>query len=160
MIKFGSILKPVGLQGEVKVFSDSDFVNDRLKKGYQFKANDEILTVSKAVISGNVHKVKFTSINSIEEAQNYRGVDLYLLDNDDSLLNDDEFFHHELVGCQVIENEEVIGEVISLESTGAHEVLRIKDQEQIYLIPFVKAFVSDVNIKEKKIVVNLIEGMR
>lgn len=158
MIKFGTILKPVGLQGEVRVFSDSDFVQERLVKGQQFHVGSQVLTVSKAISSGHVHKIKFKEINSIEEAEQYRQQDLMVDSNQQDLLEEDEYFHHDLVGCEIIEDE-VIGQVIEVMDGTVHPILRIQTKTSSFLLPFVSAFIQDVDIKNKRIVVKLIEGM-
>lgn len=160
MIKFGTILKPVGLQGEVRVFSDSDFILERLTKGQTFLANNMTLTVSKASSSGNLHKVKFKEINSIEEAEKFRQIDLLINELDESLLMEDEYFYSELLNCQVIENEIVIGEVIEVLEGTTHPLLRIKSEHDSFLLPFVSAFVLEVDIELKEIHVKLIEGLR
>ncbi len=160
MIKFGTILKPVGLQGEVRVFSDSDFISERLMKGQHFLGDGQTLTVSKASSSGNLHKVKFKEINSIEEAEKFRQVDLMIEELDDSLLEEDEYFYTDLIGCQVYENSQLVGKVIDVIEASAHPLLKIKTEQEEFYLPFVKAFVLEVKLDERIIEVNLIEGLR
>lgn len=160
MIKFGTILKPVGLQGEVRVFSDSDFTKERLVKGQRFLVDGQTLTVSKSSSSGNVHKVKFKEINSIEQAEKFRQRDLMIEELDDSLLKEDEYFFTDLIGTQVFENNQHVGEVIDVIEASAHPLLKIKTEHEEFYLPFVKAFVLEVNLNERRVEVNLIEGLR
>lgn len=158
MVKFGTILKPVGLKGEVRVFSDSDFVLERLKKGKTFIANHQTLTVLKSRSDGNLHTVKFKEINSIDEAEKFRQFDLLIDELDASLLNENEYYFVQLVGCQVYQNQQLIGSVVAVEEGQTHENLRIERHHKTFLLPFVKAFIKNVDINRKRIDVQLIEG--
>lgn len=160
MIKFGTILKPVGLKGEVRVFSDSDFLEERLKKGHQFITSKNVLTVQKASIDSNVHKVKFMEINSIEEAEKFRQIDLMLESLDDALLAEDEFYIQDLLDCEVYQEQEYLGKVIEVLEQVAHPVLRIGSVEDSFLVPFNHQFVPEIDLDNKRINVELIEGMR
>ncbi|MDM4764694.1 ribosome maturation factor RimM [Pelomonas sp. SE-A7] len=75
----------------------------------------------------------------------------------------DEFYWVDLIGLNVVNRQgEALGEVIGLLDTGPHSVLRIAppglqaplkpDQEK--LIPFVSAFVDDVDLAERRISVD------
>lgn len=159
MIKFGTLLKPVGLQGELKMFSDSDFIEVRLVKGQTFIVDGQKLTISKASSVGHVHKVKFKEINSIEEAQKLRQKDVYLEQLDEKDLLEDEYYHSQLLGCTVVSNDEVLGEVIEVLDYSVHPILKVKSDSHEFMIPFVKAFVNEVNVESKTIEVTLIEGL-
>ena len=160
MFKFGTILKPVGLRGEVRVFSDSDFLKERLIKGQIFKTEKGDLTIQTATLGSNVHKVKFKELSSIEDAEKYRQMDLMLETLDSSLLDEDEYYFVDLIGCDVYFDDQCIGQVLEVMDMSAHPVLRIKTESETFLIPFIKAFVPEIDVKNKRIKVNLIEGMR
>ena len=160
MFKFGTILKPVGLRGEVRVFSDSDFLKERLIKGQIFKTEKGDLTIQTATLGSNVHKVKFKELSSIEDAEKYRQMDLMLETLDSSLLDEDEYYFVDLIGCDVYFDDQCIGQVLEVMDMSAHPVLRIKTESETFLIPFVEAFVPEIDVKNKRIKVNLIEGMR
>ena len=160
MFKFGTILKPVGLRGEVRVFSDSDFLKERLIKGQIFKTEKGDLTIQTATLGSNVHKVKFKELSSIEDAEKYRQMDLMLETLDSSLLDEDEYYFADLIGCDVYFDDQCIGQVLEVMDMSAHPVLRIKTESETFLIPFVEAFVPEIDVKNKRIKVNLIEGMR
>ncbi len=63
-----------------------------------------------------------------------------------------EYYWGDLIGLQV-ENEagEPLGAVTSLLSAGAHDVLQITDGEDEHLVPFVAAYVLDVDLAAKRI---------
>ena len=77
-------------------------------------------------------------------------------------LNEDEFLIDELVGLEVFDNEngQKLGFVIGVSNNGASDLISIKtNSKKISLVPFVKAIVPIVDIKNKKIMINNIEGL-
>lgn len=64
----------------------------------------------------------------------------------------DEYYWADLVGLAVENTAGVaLGSVSGLLSTGAHDVLQVQDGDTERLIPFVGAYVLDVNLGEKRI---------
>ena len=58
------------------------------------------------------------------------------------------------------ETDKNLGFVIGVSNNGANDLLSVKTStKHICLIPFVKAIVPDVDIKNKKIIINNIEGL-
>ena len=53
-----------------------------------------------------------------------------------------------------------VGVVIGVSNNGANDLLSVKSNTQkVSLVPFVKAIVLDVNIKNKEVVVDNIQGL-
>ncbi len=64
----------------------------------------------------------------------------------------DEYYWADLVGLAVENTAGVaLGSVSGLLSTGAHDVLQVQDGDTERLIPFVGAYVLDVDLAEKRI---------
>lgn len=64
----------------------------------------------------------------------------------------DEYYWGDLVGLAVInESDEALGDVSGLISTGAHDVLQVQDGDSERLIPFVAAYVLDVDLAARRI---------
>lgn len=67
----------------------------------------------------------------------------------------DEYYWSDLIGLEVVgANGVVLGCVRKLLSTGAHDVLEIEDGERERLIPFVAAYVRDVDLALGRIYVD------
>jgi 16S rRNA processing protein RimM len=77
---------------------------------------------------------------------------------------DGEYYWVDLIGLDVVNRQgEALGTVIDLIDTGAHSVLRIQrpageagvpEGASERLIPFVAAYVDDVNLSERRIMVD------
>ena len=52
------------------------------------------------------------------------------------------------------ENNQHIGEVLSVQNYGASDILEVKDKWATFLVPFIKEVFVDVDINAKKITVN------
>lgn len=72
-------------------------------------------------------------------------------------LDEDEYFTADLIGMRVVTEEgEVLGEVEKVLPYPAHDLLVVDG----IMIPAVKEFVKQVDLKGRRMVVHLIEGMR
>ncbi len=164
-ISVGKILNFHGIKGEAKVGftkGQEDFFQS-LGGVYVKKNSDyEFLNISNVRLNKNVALVKFENINSIDELLEYKGAFLYVEESTiREALEEDEFLIDELVGLDVIdETGKKQGFVVGVSNNGASDLLSVKtNAKKIVLIPFVKAIVTDVNIKDKKITINNIEGL-
>ncbi len=60
--------------------------------------------------------------------------------------DEDEFYWGDLIGLKVINlQDESLGTIESLLSTGAHDVLRVMEDKTERLIPFVAAYITEVD---------------
>ena len=67
----------------------------------------------------------------------------------------------ELVGMEVFDaDNKKLGFVIGVSNNGATDLLSVKtNSKKISLVPFVKAIVTEVKLKDKKIIINNLEGL-
>jgi 16S rRNA processing protein RimM len=69
--------------------------------------------------------------------------------------DDDEYYWVDLIGLVVVNREgQALGQVADLIDTGAHSVLRLVQAETERLIPFVAAYVDEVDLAARRIVVD------
>ncbi len=162
-VQIGYIIGSFKVDGEVKVNITTDFFDERYKINSpitvkQYNETKELI-LEDIYKSGQFVIAKFKEINSKEEADALKGAVL-LAEKDASLLKKDEYYFSDLIGCKVINQEGTeIGIVKQVEEYPAQLTLRVKGNSKDILIPFVKAFIKQVNIKEKTINVETIEGM-
>ena len=164
-LKVGKIVNTHALKGELKLVSSSDFIDERLTKGstLYIDFNGELVEVT--VATHRVHKgtnlVTFEGLNSINEVEKYKGHDLLVSTEDISELDENEFYYFEIIGCTVKTTEgEVIGEISEVIQTGANDVWTIKrNGQKDALIPYIEQIVKSVNIDEKEVVIEVMEGL-
>ncbi len=165
-ISVGKIVNFHGIQGEARVGYSKNQQDFFLSLENVFvKKDNEYIPLKIVSIRPNktFMLVKFDGINSINEIIPYKGCLLFV---EEAVvresLDDDEFLIDELVGLSVFDNEtnEKLGFVIGVSNNGANDLISIKtNSKKISLIPFVKAIVPVVDIKNKKIMINNIEGL-
>ena len=164
-ISVGKILNFHGIKGEAKVGFTKNQEDFFCSLKYVFvKVEHEYkqLDISSIRLNKNFALVKFEGINSINELMEYKGAFLYVEEGTirDSL-EEDEFLIDELVGLSVFDLDgKKQGYVVGVSNNGASDLLSVKtNTKKIVLIPFVKAIVPEVSIKDKRIIINNIEGL-
>jgi len=168
MIIVGDIVNTHGLKGEVKILSDSDFKTERFVKGNKFYILNKQKEIIEQVILEHyrTHKnfdlLTFLHKPTIQDVEHYKGLYLAIKKENARLLEEDEgYYHAEILACDIYnQHDEFIGNVYKIANTPAYDLWYIKRKQQKDLIlPFTDNFVLDINVEDKKIVVNLIEGM-
>lgn len=162
MIRIAEIINTRGLKGEckLKLFTDQDDL--RFQKGNTLYLDPHTkLTVKNYSTYKGSGYVQFEEITTLEQAEKLKTRTLYLPKEELTELEEDEYYYHELNGCHVYnQNGEDTGVVSDILETGANLVLRVKNTDGQYLLPFVSAFVVDVDPDAKKIVIEEQEGLR
>lgn len=165
-ISVGKIVNFHGIKGEAKVGysrNQQDFFM-ALDKVYLKKAEEYVpLEIVSAKPHKNIMIVKFKGIDSINDILEYKGELLFVEDTViRENLEEDEFLIDELVGLNVcdIADGKKLGFVVGVSNNGASDLISVKtNSKKICLIPFVKAIVPEVDIKNKKILINNLEGL-
>lgn len=164
-IRLGTIVNTRGLKGELKIRSCSDFDEIRYRKGNEvfILYEGEYLPFT----ADGFHEMKgfsyivlkdYRDINLVEK---YKGCDIFCDSAKREPLKEGEYYRADLIGCEVFDqNENRIGRCIGVEETaGANSNLRLDTGEKQVLVPNVKAFVSEVDIENKKITIRVIGGL-
>ena len=164
-LELGQIVNSKGLKGEVKVnsFSEEPDRFETLSKVLikMRNGNLEEYTIEKVGYNKNQVIIKFKEINSIEEAEKLRNLYI-LIDRDDlEALPEGIYYIADLLGLDVYtENNEYLGKVDDINNTGSNDIYVVKDElGKQKLLPGIKEVIKKVDLDEKKIIVNLIEGL-
>lgn len=118
MIKVAKIINTRGLKGECKLFLYTDEGKERFKKGVTLYANGSqsqpLHPVSYSEYKGCGY-AKFEEIPSINEAEQFKGTDLYIAREDLPENEEGEFYYTDLVGLRAVDNTGAdLGEVVDL----------------------------------------------
>ena len=166
MVIIGIIVGTFGVHGELKVKTNTDFVNKRFKIGntltLKSPKDDEIINVtikSHKKSTKNLEIISFKEYDDTNVVNKFIGYQI-LIENPINELKKGQYYYADLWYCKVYLLDNLIGEVIDLFDVGSNVILRIKrDNEKDLLYPFVDKFISKVDIENKTIVLNPIEGM-
>ena len=149
-LKVGKIVNTHSLKGEVKVISSTDFEEQRFKKG------SELL-----ITRGNHLLVKFVGIDTIEEAEKFKNLQIKIDSDNIGELEENEFYFHEIIGCKVFdENNKILGEIAEILTPGANDVWVIKAENgKEILIPYIEDVVKKIDVTSKRIDIEVMEGL-
>ena len=165
-LKVGKIVNTHSLRGEVKFIASTDFEEERFKKGSKLLITRGKQVIEEVVVeSYRSHKnsllVKFEGIDSINEAEKFKNLQLKVDSENISELEENEFYFHEIIGCRVFdENNMLLGEVVEILTPGANDVWVIKGENgKEILIPYIADVVKNVDVQNKKIDIEIMEGL-
>ena len=161
--KIGQIVKTQGLKGEVRVYSTTDDIYrfDDLEEFYLGKDLETKWEVERVRYKGNMVIMKIKGVDSVEMAERLKTKNLYVSRENSVDLDEDEFFIADLIGLDVFtvawEKEGTLKDVLQYSANDVYVVKGDNDKE--YLIPSTLKFVPEINIEEKKMIIDPIKGM-
>lgn len=153
-IKVGEFVKTVGLKGELKVYPYAEETS--IHEGATLYSEGKTFEVKKMRMQKNMPVITLKGIDHINEAENLVGQEIEM-NREDIILEDDEFLIDDLLGIEVFEKEESLGKITDVKTLPGHDIYVIN---HTLMIPAVEAFVKEINLEEKTMQVELIEGMR
>ncbi|MEP6849697.1 MAG: ribosome maturation factor RimM [Acidobacteriota bacterium] len=104
--------------------------------------------------------LKFAGYDSIESVAALRDAEICISEADAVELADGEYFDWQLAGCRVTTvDDRDIGVVSGIMRTGGTEILSVTGPEKEFLIPFAESICPEVDIEEKRIVIDPPEGL-
>lgn len=163
-LEIGKIVAAQGLDGEVRIYPNSDFPERFLQPGKRWLLRpgetepQPIELVGGRYIEGkNIYVVEIAGVESRNQAEDLRGCLLMVQQSDRPTLGEDEYHVLDLLGLEVFmqESGELVGTVVDVISAG-NDLLEVQlhqsfDKGQKVLIPFVKAIAPVVDLAAKRI---------
>ncbi len=159
----GKVIKSHGLQGDVLCFLDTDQPAAYSKlKGVFLEMNQHLLPffIKRIKVMGEEAIVSFEDIQTVDQANKLKGSDIYLPLDKLPKPGKNEFYWHDLLGCELIDEElGTLGTVEDVMETSGHHLLSFTYQGNEVLFPFVKEFVKEFDLTTKKVQIHLPEGL-
>jgi 16S rRNA processing protein RimM len=165
LVMIGEIVKPHGLRGEVKVYSYSEQPeNFRHYKEVVLQepaeSGTEIYKIIKSRVQGKFTIVQLEGVATRETAEALKGSMVCIKKIDFPKLDPDEYYWHHLIGLQVFtDGGRKLGEVASLFSTNAHDVMVITGEEREYLIPVNEEIIKEIDDRKGKLLITPPPGL-
>lgn len=158
----GKIRRPHGIKGEQIMEIHTDFP-ERIVPGMRVfvGGNRQPMQIRSTRPHKDMMLVSFEGIDTPEDAGMLRNSLVYVHGDDRPTLPEGEYYHHELIGLQVVtESGETLGEIAELLSTGANDVLVVRpDAGGEILIPLIDEVVLEVDLDSGTMQVRLIPGL-
>jgi 16S rRNA processing protein RimM len=159
LVIIGEILKPIGLRGELKIkpFTESFEVFQNSTTLYFGGSEFEVRRIR---FHHNHVVVSIDGIGSREEAERLRGALVKTSELNFPATEDDEYYFFQLLGMTVVTSDgEDLGHISEITPTAANAVLHVKSPRGEILLPMIDEVVLDVDLAERKITVDLLEGL-
>lgn len=157
-IYIGDIVNTHGIKGELKIISHFKYKNNVFIKGtpiYIGKNKEK-----QVINSYRKHKIfdmiTLLGFNDINEVLKYKGEPVYIDKNEikiDGILNE------ELIDMDVYNDESFIGKVTDILNNGVYDILVIEKENNKNLVPNINEFIKNIDLENKKIQINMIEGL-
>lgn len=158
MLLAGEVGKPHGLAGEVYVVVISDDPHRFQPGSVLQRADGSSLTVASSRAHGDRFLVRFDGFDTREQAMLLRGP-LFVAAGEARTLEEDEFWHDDLIGCRVMVEETSIGTVVGVLTGPVQDLLRVETERGERLVPLVKEIVTTVDPAAKEITLDPPEGL-
>jgi 16S rRNA processing protein RimM len=158
----GVILKPRGLQGEVKVEIVTDFPETFLsrKAYYAGRTAENVvrLQVRKAAVSGGFAWLMFKGYDTLEQAEKLAGWKLFVEEAELVPQPEGRAYIHELVGLRVLDrNSSEAGIVTAVLGMPAHDVYEIQAGAKKVLVPALEEFIDEISVEGKYMIVSRLD---
>lgn len=162
------IVNTFGIKGQLKLLLDTDFVEARFAIGNQLTIMDGDQVVKQVILADfKEHKgaylVKFEGINNINDVEGYKGMSLAISSDQQHALEADTFYHHQIIGLSVVTIQgQDLGHIKEILALGSNDVWVVKPAEKgkkEILLPFIKDVVKKVDLDQKLVTVELMEGL-
>jgi len=158
-ITIGEVMGTQGQNGALRVMVLTEFP-ERFKRGARFYIEGKLYTITTVRLSKETAIMQIEGIDTAEAAEQLRGKHLEIPLSERKTLPAGRYYHYEVIGLEVFTNTGVLlGRVSEILSTGSNDVYVVKDDGRETLIPAVKDIVKKIDLAQKRITIEVIEGL-
>ncbi|KUO75491.1 MAG: hypothetical protein APF77_22770 [Clostridia bacterium BRH_c25] len=162
-LSIGQIINTHGIRGEVKVYPLTDDMGrfNRLKEVYVEENNQLVkYEVEGTKFLSNTVVMKLKGIETEEAAARLRNYYMKVDRKSAVKLPKDSYFICDLIDSEVYDEKgSVLGKIRDVLQTGSNDVYVVQTAGKDILVPALKEVVKEIDLKDRKIVVELPEGL-
>jgi 16S rRNA processing protein RimM len=157
MMVMGRISAPYAVRGWIKIQPQTAYLDSLLDYPVWYLGRQGKWQ-SFRLLEGKVHTqyllAHLDGMDDRDAAEAVMGMEIAVRRADMPEAEDGEYYWDDLIGLEVVNSEgAALGQVSGLLETGAHDVLQVKGERE-RLIPFVDAYVREVDLEGGRIVVD------
>jgi len=160
----GKIAKKFSFKGEVLVYLDTDepeLYQEMESIFVEFNKN----LIPFFIENSNLHKgdflrVKFEDVDNEEQADEIINCEVYLPLNMLPKLEGNKFYFHEVIGFEIEDQRlGVFGKIVSINDTSAQPLFEVINGNVEILVPMIDQFLVKIDRENKKVIMDLPEGL-
>ena len=160
-IRIGKIVNTHGIKGELRILSDFKYKDRVFVQNRRIYIGEE--KEEHIITSYRHHKVfdmiTLSGFDDINEVLRFKNKDVFVKKNDLNL-GKKEFLDEDLINLNVIFNNEQVGYVVAIRQVNPkNKIIEAMINNKVTLIPYHEDFIKDIDLDNKKIELELIEGM-
>jgi 16S rRNA processing protein RimM len=160
----GKIAKKFSFKGEVLIYLDTDepeLYEDMESVFVEFNKN----LVPFFIENSSLHKndflrVRFEDVDTEEEAGKLIGLEVFLPLTMLPKLSGNKFYFHEVIGFEIEDKRlGVFGKIISINDSSAQPLFEVVNGSVEILVPMIDQFLVKIDRENKKVIMDLPEGL-
>lgn len=160
--QLGEVIKTHGLKGEVSIGLDVDFPESYQNLESVFLEQEGRLVpffIQTIQIDRKKALVKFEDIDSVAAAKALTKQQLFLPLTSLPKLSKGQYYFHDLIGCQIYEDDQLVGVVNQIIDLNGNQLLEVIVNEKEVLIPLKDEILIKVDTSKGIIEAKLPEGL-
>ena len=160
----GKIAKKFSFKGEVLIYLDTDEpeLYENMESVFvEFNKN----LVPFFIENSSLHKndflrVQFEDVDTEEEADSILNCEVYLPLNMLPKLSGNKFYFHEVIGFEIEDKRlGIFGKIVSINDSSAQPLFEVLNGNVEILIPMIDQFLVKIDRENKKVIMDLPEGL-
>ena len=165
-LNVGKIVNTHGIRGEVRVISQTDFPEERYRKGQRLTLSRENKAPLELTVAGhrkhkNFDLLTFEGYPTINDVEPLRDGILKVSKDELSELTENEYYYHEIIGLTVIDEQaRELGKIKEILSPGANDVWVVQRKgKKDALIPYIESVVKQIDLDKGEVHIEIPEGL-
>ena len=155
----GKIVNTHGIKGEIKIISNFKFKNKIFLKNNKIYIGKN--KIQETINSYRVHKnfdmITLVNYDNINDVLKYKNEKVFINRDDFKF---EEYLDEDLIGLDAYIDDRLIGKIENIEYIKNNSLIIIKDEKNNKrYIPNNKDFIKSIDVSNKKVYINYIEGL-
>ena len=158
----GRLQKTHGVKGEIDMRVITQFP-ERIRAGKTVYLGEEHQehVIASVRWKNNLLILRLTGFDNPEDASKLTNLDVFTKSRNLPKLPEGQYYHHQLIGLKVWEDQELLGELVEIMETGANDVYIIQAENgKDLLIPAIPQVIKEIDTEAGTMKVELLEGLR
>ena len=162
----GRVRRAWGIKGEVTVDWNNGTCPVTVGKDLIYIGSDDEGSLKKFNIirdhrHGDCNIIRCDGMTSRDEAEKLRGLHIWVPVSGLKRLPDGEYYSYQFLDMRVESTEgEYLGEIKEIFSTGSNDVYVVKKEGEELLVPAIEDVIKKIDLDNKLMIIELIEGLR